>query len=263
VDRVALEGPEIDQAAAVVDVVQRTFGADVRGIYVYGSAVVGGLKSASDLDLVAVVGRPSTHAQRVSLGEQLIPISRRGLRPVDWRPVELTVVASADLTPWTFPPRTDFQYGEWLREEFDRGEVDPQHPDNPDLCLLIEMVRRNGKPLVGPPADALLPVVPAHDLRAALLGVIPDLMSDLEPDTANVLLTLARVWHTIETNEFTSKDAAADWAITRLGSASAGPLAKARDVYLGTAVDQWEHDLGAARVTAADIEARIRHGAGG
>ena len=114
-------------------------------------------------------------------------------------------------------------------------------PDNPDLALMIEMVRRSGRPLVGSPAGELLPPVPEDDLRAALVGVVPDLMADLDTDTANVLLTLARVWHTLETGEFTSKDAAADWAITRLGSPGSRPLVKARDTYLGAATDgSWD-----------------------
>jgi len=230
-----------DQVTAVVEIVQQTFGADLRAIYLYGSAVVGGLKQASDLDLCAITARPTTRNERSTLVAQLTRISRRGLRPADWRPVELTVVALSDMTPWTFPPRTDFQYGEWLRDEFERGEVDPAKPDNPDLALMIEMVRRSGRPLVGSPAGELLPPVPEDDLRAALVGVVPDLMADLDTDTANVLLTLARVWHTLETGEFTSKDAAADWAITRLDSTAVQPLATARDTYLGDATDSsWD-----------------------
>jgi streptomycin 3"-adenylyltransferase len=179
------------------------------------------------------------------------------MRPPAWRPVELTVVATPDLVPWRFPPRTDFQYGEWLRDEFERGEVDPDKPDNPDLALMIEMVRRNGRPLVGPPADELLPPVPEDDLRAALVGVVPDLMADLDTDTANVLLTLARVWHTLETGEFTSKDAAADWAITRLDSTGSRALVLARDTYLGAAMDSsW--DVDAVRELADRVVAKIQ-----
>ena len=224
-----------------MEAVEGVLGDQLVAVYLYGSAVVGGLRPASDLDLFAVVSRPTSYAERRDLASTLIPISRREVRPPAWRPLELTVVATPDLVPWRFPPRTDFQYGEWLRDEFERGEVDPDKPDNPDLALVIEMVRRNGRRLVGPPADELLPPVPEDDLRAALVGVVPDLMADLDPDTANVLLTLARVWHTLESGEFTSKDAAADWAITRLGSTGSRPLVKARDTYLGAATDgSWD-----------------------
>ena len=225
--------------------------------YLYGSAVVGGLRPASDVDLFGVVDRPTTRAERTELAHRLIPISRRGQRPADWRPVELTIVAAPGLKPWHFPPRTDFQYGEWLRARFDAGDVDPEDPDNPDLALLIEMVRRTGVPLHGAAAVDVLPEVPPLDLRAALVGVIPGLMADVDIDTANVLLTLARVWHTLETSEFTSKDVAADWAITRLDSDSSAPLSKARAVYLGEADDEWAADFVHARACASVIGGHI------
>jgi len=245
------------QPAAVVEVVRAALGENLVAIYLYGSAVEGGLKPASDLDLFAVATGPTTQDERRRLVRELMPISRRGQRPADWRPVELTVAALADIQPWRFPPRTDFQYGEWLRDRFDAGDVDPEHPDNPDLALLIEMVRRTGRSLVGPSAVEILPDVPFEDLRAALMGVVPGLMSDLESDTANVLLTLARILYTLETGEFTSKDAAANRAITQLDSNLAIPLAKARDVYLGSAADDWAADAARARVAADFLQNKI------
>jgi predicted nucleotidyltransferase len=227
-------------------------------VYLYGSSVVGGLQPASDLDLFAVAKRSTTLEERRALVATLIPISRRGQRLADWRPVELTIVAAPELTPWRYPPRTDFQYGEWLRDRFDSGDVDPEHPNNPDLALLIEMVRRTGVALHGPAARDVLPAVPASDLLAALVGVVPDLMAEVETDTTNVLLTLVRVWHTLETAEFTSKDAAADWAITRLDSPEAAPLARARHVYLGDAAEERTTGIRQARITARVLEDHIR-----
>jgi len=248
----------LQQAHAVNEVVEDVLGDAVVALYLYGSAVVGGVRPASDLDLFVVTDRPTTASERRRLVEGLIPISRRGQRLADWRPVELTIVATPDLTPWRFPSRTDFQYGEWLRDRFDAGEVDPEHPVNPDLALLIEMVRRTGVSLRGPAARELLPEVPASDLRAALVGVVPSLLDDIETDTTNVLLTLARVWHTLATTEFTSKDAAADWAITRLDSDPGAALTKARDVYVGRVEDDWTADMARARRAAAMLEDHIK-----
>jgi hypothetical protein len=112
--------------------------------------------------------------------------------------------------------------------------------------------------LHGPAARDVLPAVPASDLRAALVGVVHDLMAEIKTDTTNVLLTLARIWHTLETGEFTSKHAAADWAITRLDSPEAAPLARARDVYLGDAGEEWTTGIKQARITARVLEDHIR-----
>ncbi|HEX5106144.1 MAG TPA: aminoglycoside adenylyltransferase family protein [Pirellulaceae bacterium] len=248
-----MDDPTTEQANAVLGVVDSVMGDSAVAVYLYGSAVVGGLMPASDLDLFAVTSRRTAPAERWDLVTRLIPISRRGQRPSSWRPVELTVVALPDVQPWGFPPRTDFQYGEWLRDRFDAGSADPEHPDNPDLALLIEQVRRTGQTLVGQPPSEVLPVIPESDLRAALVGVIPGLMSDVDSDTTNVLLTLARVLYSLETGEFTSKDAASDWAITRLDSRHVLPLQKAKDIYLGRRADDWSEDIDLARAAAASL----------
>jgi hypothetical protein len=124
------------------------------------------------------------------------------------------------------------------------------------------MVRQTGRPLIGPPPTELIDEIPTSDMRAALIGVIPDLQSDLADDTTNVLLTLARVWHTLEAGNFSSKDAAADWAIDRLPNADRPGLALARDVYLGVAVDDWSDRGSEADSTASVMVDRIKTKAG-
>ncbi|CAM5705550.1 hypothetical protein STENM327S_08451 [Streptomyces tendae] len=54
-----------------------------------------------------------------------------------------------------------------------------------------------------------------------------------------MLLTLARVWSTLVTGDIRSKDAVADWALTRLPAGLRPPLAHARAVYLGQETENW------------------------
>jgi len=167
-------------------------------------------------------------------------------------------VVEFDIRPWRFPPRTDFQFGEWLRERFESGNNEPEDPLNPDLAVLLAMVRRTGQPLVGPPPMQVIDEIPPDDLRSALTGVVPGLMSDLPADTANVLLTLARVWQTLETSDFVPKDVAANWAIDRLPEGARSLLEKARDVYLGESKDEWSGLQGEAYATAGLMVDQIR-----
>lgn len=222
-------------------------------MYLYGSAVAGDVKQSSDVDLFAVAARRTTTDERRQLVDRLTPISYRLDRPAGWRPLELTVVALPDLTPWRYPPRTDFQHGEWLRDRYASGAFDPEDPLNPDLAVLIAMVRRDGQSLVGPPAAEMLPGVPVADLRAALLGVLPGLLAALPTDTANVLLTLARVQYTLNTNDFASKDRAADWVLVNLPANFQPALVHARAVYLGLAEDDWTGLESEATVTAQAV----------
>lgn len=253
--------PQVEQLAAAVAVVREVLGDSVVAVYLYGSAVMGGLRPNSDLDLFVVASRPTISSERRQFVALLTPISLRAERPATWRPLEVTVVVASDVKPWHFPPRTDFQHGEWLRDRYAEGKFDPEKPQNPDLALLIAMARSHGQALLGPPPSNLLDEVPEGDLVLALTGVIPDLLTDLADDTSNVLLTLARVWQTLETGKFATKDAAADWALTQLPAHAAGPLVRARDVYLGTAEDGWNGLQSEASTTVNRMVGRIKDAA--
>ncbi|WP_307529038.1 aminoglycoside adenylyltransferase family protein [Streptomyces umbrinus] len=221
---------QLDQ---VLRLVHDVLGAEVAGVCLHGSAVLGGLRPDSDLDVFVVARRRMTDRERRNLLHGLLGISGRGARNGEpARPVELIVVAQGDVRPWRYPPRCEFLYGEWLREEFERGEV-PAPAVMPDLAPVITMVLLGDTPLFGPPPARLLDPVPHEDLRRATVAGVPELLAGLESDTRNVLLTLARVWMTLATGTVTSKDAAASWALDRLPARHRPVLARARSLYLG------------------------------
>lgn len=249
--------PEQEQLEQILGVLRRVLGADIVGAYLYGSAVTGGLGPRSDLDVFVVSRRRTTREDKEALIAGLVPLSRRGNRPASWRPVELTVVAQADVRPWHYPPRVDFQYGEWLHEAFESGDLDPAPQSHADVAVLITMVLLAGRPLLGPPAQEVLDRVPHDDLVRAMVDGVEALLADLESDTANVVLTLARIWATIATGEMHSKDAAADWALSLLPDPHRPVLARARAVYLGMEEDRWD-DLGSrVRPHATHLVERI------
>lgn len=223
----------------VVRIVQDVVGDHLLGAYQHGSAVLGGLRPRSDIDVLCVVAEPIADHERAALVRRIMAISgsRATLGPA--RPVELTVVVGRDVRPWRYPPRCDFLYGEWLRGEYEQGAV-PAPFVNPDLAPVLAMTLLGNRPLLGPPPAALLDPVPRDDLCRALVSAVPGLLSELATDTANVLLTLARIWRTLATGEITSKDVSAAWVLERLPPERGAPLARARAVYLGQQPDAWE-----------------------
>jgi streptomycin 3"-adenylyltransferase len=229
----------MDQLAAVTTILRDVLGGALVGVYLHGSATAGGLRPTSDLDVLAVIGRPTTSAERAELIGRLLPISGRGDPSGQARSVELTIVVEGDVRPWRYPPRLDFQYGDWWRDEFERGELEPWTSPSPDLALQLEMVLRADRPLIGPPPAAVIDPIPPADLRRAMLDGIPSLLADLEGDERNVVLTFARIWMTLETGIIGPKDAAADWALSRLPEEHRPVLAHARAGYLGEAVEDW------------------------
>jgi Domain of unknown function (DUF4111) len=176
--------------------------------------------------------------------------------------VELTVVVQSDVRPWRYPPRCEFQYGEWLRAEFERGVMPAPQP-NPDLAPLLTMVLLGNTPLFGPPPGEVLDPVPRDDLRRALVAGVPDLLADLEWDTRNVILTLARIWTTLATGVIRSKDAAAAWALERLPAEHRPVLARARAIYLGAEEERWDDLLPRVRPYADHVAGAIERLAAG
>ena len=132
-------------------------------------------------------------------------------------PIEMTIVEKSEINPWHYPPNFDFQYGDWLRKEFESGIIEPwPTKEMPDLALLITQVLLASKTLLGADPDQLLCKIPYKDFIIATTDALQNLMSELESDTRNVLLTFARIWSTVGTDAIRSKPAAADWAIDRL-----------------------------------------------
>jgi streptomycin 3"-adenylyltransferase len=245
--------PVTAQADAVLAALDRALsGAMLVGASLYGSAVSSGLRPDSDLDLFGVLSRRLTDGEKRVLVDGLVPLSWRCLRPATWRPVELTLVVQSEVRPWRYPPHFEFQYGEWLRGELVSGNLAPWPPVNPDVAVLLTMVLGSGRPLLGPPAADLLDPVPHDDLVRAMRDEVPSLLDDLDSDTRNVLLTLARIWTTVATGGIRSKHAAADWVLARLPEAHRPVLELARDAYLGVAEDR-SYDRGAVKVVVDAI----------
>ena len=220
-------------------IVQRLLGETIVGGYLFGSAVVGGLRPNSDLDILVVVKEQLAEATRKDLVAQLMKISGKRAEDGPARPLELTVLYLADVVPWRYPPKSELVYGEWLRAEFEENNI-PQPETNPDLAIVLTKVRDNSIALFGPPARKLFDPVPVEDLHRAMADSLPALIGDLKGDERNVLLTLARMWTTLSTGDIVPKDVAATWALNRLPQEHQTLLDLARRADLGEYHDDWE-----------------------
>ncbi len=264
-ERVGLEkelphvrGRDREQLDRFLALVRDVLGPDVVGAYLFGSAVLGGLRPESDLDLLVVSKRRTTHETKHRLVDRLLRISGRRTPEGRWRRVELTVVVEREIKPWRYPPSFDFQYGDWLRREFESGNLAPwPTTTNPDLASLITMALLADTPLLGPSPSDVFDPVPHDDLLTAIVGDIDGLVRDLDEDTRNVILTLARIWSTVATGVIRSKDAAADWALARLPEEHREVLARARACYLGDLEERWDDLRPRVRPHADHVVAEI------
>ncbi len=247
-----LSAPDKRQRDRALALVCQVLDTELAGAYLFGSAVQGGLRPESDLDIFVVSKRPTTLSEREHLVSGLMAMSGRSTPEGTWRRVEVTIVVQSDVNPWRYPPILDFQYGDWLRAEFERGNFEPSPtPLRPDLALLIRMVVAADTALVGPPPAIVFDAVPQEDVLRAMVSDIDRLRGDIDSDTRNVILTLARMWSTFVTGAIRSKDAAANWVLERMPDAHRPVLARARDAYLGSQAEGWD-DLSDAVAPCVD-----------
>lgn len=153
----------------------------------------------------------------------------------------MTLVVKSAVNPWQYPPHFDFQYGEWLRESFEKGNIEPwQTKAMPELALMITQILLSAKTLLGPAPEQLLASIPYADFIKAIEDGLSTLLDSLETDTRNVLLTLARMWRTIEPDTICSKSAAADWVVPRLPKQFQPVIERAKAICIGEEQENWD-----------------------
>lgn len=234
-----LDLPSKEQLEQTISQVQVLFPKELTGIYLYGSAALDGLRPESDLDLLIFIDRPLTESARASLTQELLCLS--GRPHSGRRPIELSVVNRHAIAPWRFPPRFEYMFGEWLRTDMENGTV-PQPFSDPDNILLLWQARLHAIPLTAqsPAIDKLIAPIPFEEIRRAIRGALPNVLSSYKGDERNALLTLSRMWYTLDTRAFASKDRAALWAEGKVPAEHASLLRLAREAYLGNCSDRWD-----------------------
>ena len=252
------ESPMLPDAARLAsDVVRDAFNAELHGLYLFGSAVTGGLRPSSDLDLLALVTIPAEAGVYRDLARRLLAVSSWCPRTRTGRPVELTVLALADLLPSRYPPLKQFQFGEWLRSELERGDVAPPAED-PDVTIILATARTRSVALEGPPLAHLIDPVPEGDLRRAMADALPQLMQGFSGDERNVILTLARMWVTLSSGDIVPKDEAAARMLEHIDPTHHSTLDLARRAYLGEIEDDRRLREQAARAFVEYASTEIR-----
>jgi streptomycin 3"-adenylyltransferase len=228
-----------NEAIQALKIVEELLGSEIVAVYLFGSAVNGGLRINSDVDVLVVVNHSLPELTRRQLTDRLMLISGKIGNANAVRPLEVTVISYSDVMPWQYPPKNEFLYGEWLRDEFENGQI-PEPTYDPDLAIVLAQIRKDSVALFGPDASDILPPVPMTDIRRAIKESLPGLIEGIKGDERNVMLTLARMWLTVTVGEISPKDVAAEWAIPRLPKEHATLLGLARKAYRGEYVDKWE-----------------------
>src|SRR5262245_14960305 len=186
-------------------------GSELVGLYLHGSAVLGGFSRArSDIDLLAVTSAGiAEHAKR-GIAEALSP---RAL-PCPAAAMELSVVTRA--SAMAAAPAPAFELHIATGPDFNVRIVDGRdHPGDPDLLLHFAVCREHGRRIgAGLPTRAVFGPVPRPWLLARLEA---ELTWALRHATAEYqVLNACRAWRFAEEGVWCSKLDGGTWALHRV-----------------------------------------------
>ncbi|MBM0106970.1 AadA family aminoglycoside 3''-O-nucleotidyltransferase [Steroidobacter sp. S1-65] len=222
---------QLSKARAVLE---RHLGETIIAIHLFGSAVDGGLKRFSDIDLLVTVADPPSEATRRELMMELLSVSAPPGTDAELRALEVTVLAKSEIVPWRYPARREMQFGEWLRENLKAGIYEPPTLDH-DLAILLTKARQHSVTVVGCSVIDLFEPIPRAHLIQSLRDTVAqwNQPEDWAGDERNIVLALARIWYTGATGQIASKDAACAWLLERTPPANQQVLRKALAAYRG------------------------------
>jgi len=197
--------------------VQRILGADLRGMYLYGSLALGDFTPhRSDIDVVVVTAEAPEDDQAAAL--QVLH-SDLAARYVPWG-AELEVTYMPQRALRRYDPAharyPSIQRGETLVvEQHDSGGIIQRH-----------VLREHGITLVGPPIREQIDPIDPDDLRRDVLAIGREWLAALHADPrplrhqgyqGYVVMTICRMLYTLQFGTVVSKPTACRWAREALG----------------------------------------------
>ncbi len=125
-----------NQLSEVLSVIERHLESTLLAVHLYGSAVDGGLKPYSDIDLLVTVAVKLDETTRRALLNDLMEASAFPGESETLRAIEVTLVVHDDIIPWRYPAKRELQFGEWQRNDILAGIFEPAMIDI-DLAILL------------------------------------------------------------------------------------------------------------------------------
>jgi Domain of unknown function (DUF4111) len=202
-------------------------GPDLVGVYLHGSAVLGGWRAeVSDVDLLGVVTGPLPEPAKQAVAERL---TDPALPCPAAHGLELSLITAATAgSPARLPPfelHVAFAPGTRRHREgfpvnLPRTKVvdGSGQAGDPDLLLYVAVCRRSGRAVLGPPPAVVFAEPPRSWLLEATAAELR--WAAGRATFAYQVLTACRAWRFLEDDVLASKVAAGAWARTRLAAAA-------------------------------------------
>lgn len=212
---------------------EKILGDEVTGIYVHGSLALGGFNpTTSDVDLIVVVRNHLSVSMRKELAYYFLKISNQPY------PLEISILAALQFTPWQFPTPYDFHYSEYWRRRYERElnegtsiYFSSEEKMDSDLAAHFTILHYCGICLAGKPIPDVFPAVPKKDYIASLLGDYEECLEKIYQDPVYCILNLNRVYWYLKEGKISSKKEAGIWGARTLPEKYQHTIQQALEIY--------------------------------
>jgi len=218
----ASSGDAHQAARAVGRALLGALGDDLVGVYLHGSAALGGFRwERSDLDILALSQRELSDRQIGQVTHALAALSypANGL--------EFSLMTASEASAPEFPaPRFQLHMTTYGTAHIGKVVDGRARAGDADLVLHLAVCEVRGIAIVGPPPREILPPIPDSAVAAAMHEEIDWARRNASPEY--LVLSSARAWLFAETRRIASKIEAGEWAAERYGEPDVIEAALAR-----------------------------------
>jgi len=179
---------------------------DLVGIYLHGSAVLGGFRpTSSDVDVLAVVCEPGSVTAQQGIGEVITAV--RGCPGTGLEMSVITAATAAALGDCRFEVHVNTTNEPAIIRTGAGG------PGDPDLVLHAAVCRDRAVAVIGPPAGEVFGPIPRSRILAAMLGELQWALS--HASTGYAVLNACRAVKFADDARLCSKLDGGKWYLTR------------------------------------------------
>jgi streptomycin 3"-adenylyltransferase len=187
------------------------------GIYVHGSAAMGGFNPArSDLDALIMV----QDSLSLEIKQSLIPVTFRLVEVAPAKGLEFSVVLLRATQDFVYPTPYEFHYSQDWYEAYATDKVDLIAPQtDADLAAHFMVTRSRGVCIDGIPIDQVFGPVPSTDYWQSLLWDAQGILADMSSEPVYAVLNLCRIVAYQREQVVLSKYEGGKWGLRHLPAA--------------------------------------------
>ena len=230
---------------AVAASLKEVLGQNLVGVYLHGSAVLGGFDPAhSDVDILTVASVPLSADEKRQIAERL----SQDVLPCPARGLEMSVVTLEAVHRASKVPPFELHMATKTCATVVDGAT---RAGDEDLVLHFAVCRATGHAMAGPPPQDIFPEIPRSWILEQMASEIQ--WAEDHAEWGNGVLNACRNWRYLEEDIISSKHEGAAWARLRMADPTLVDCAMARRRGEAVALDER-----AALAFLAEVKGRLR-----